>query len=126
MGSGSFFPYADANGHARVGVVFATRGASAGSNQDDVAVVPITSAWNYLLGGRNQIQQIFVQATSSGSTDAATSEINQVLLSRHHISDPNNADFRVLSQADILQTATQVTGVLTVLLGAIAAISLVV
>src|SRR5207245_5256052 len=79
-----------------------------------------------LLGGRNQIQQIFVQATSSGSTDAATSEINQGLLSRHHISDPNNADFRVLSQADILQTATQVTGVLTVLLGAIAAISLVV
>jgi putative ABC transport system permease protein len=110
----------------RVIGVLASKGASGFSNQDDLAVVPITSAWNYLLGGRNQIQSIYVQASSSGATDAATSEVNQVLLSRHHISDPTNADFRVLSQADILASATQITGILTVLLGAIAAISLVV
>ena len=110
----------------RVVGVFASKGASSLANQDDTAVVPITSAWNYLLGGRNQIQSIYVQAASADATTPASSEVTQVLLNRHKISDPNNADFRVLSQADILQSATQITGILTVLLGAIAAISLVV
>ncbi|MGB2940587.1 MAG: ABC transporter permease [Candidatus Dormiibacterota bacterium] len=110
----------------RVVGVFASKGAGGLANQDDTAVVPITSAWNYLSGGRNQIQNIYVQASSSNSTSDASSEVTQVLLSRHHISDPANADFRVLSQADILATATQITGILTILLGAIAAISLVV
>ena len=110
----------------RVVGVFASKGASSLANQDDTAVVPITSAWNYLLGGRNQIQSIYVQAASADATTPASSEVTQVLLDRHKISDANNADFRVLSQADILQSATQITGILTVLLGAIAAISLVV
>jgi putative ABC transport system permease protein len=110
----------------RVVGIFASKGASSLANQDDTAVVPITSAWNYLLGGRNQIQSIYVQAATADATTPASSEVTQVLLDRHKISDPNNADFRVLSQADILQSATQITGILTVLLGAIAAISLVV
>jgi putative ABC transport system permease protein len=110
----------------RVIGVFESKGAGGLANQDDTAVVPITSAWNYLSGGRNQVQSIYVQAASSAATNDASSEITQVLLRRHKISDPTNADFRVLSQADILATATQITGILTVLLGAIAAISLVV
>jgi putative ABC transport system permease protein len=92
-----------------------------------VVVVPITSAWSYLLGGRGKnIQQIYVEATSAQATTAATTEVTQVLLDRHHISDPTLADFQILSQQDVLASASQTTGVLTLMLGAIAGISLVV
>jgi putative ABC transport system permease protein len=112
----------------RVVGVFAPKGSSGGfNNQDDVVVVPITSAWSYLLGGRGKnIQQIYVEATSAQATAAATTEVTQVLLDRHHISDPTLADFQILSQQDVLASASQTTGVLTLMLGAIAGISLVV
>jgi putative ABC transport system permease protein len=112
----------------RVVGVFASKGSSGGlNNQDDIVVVPITAAWNYLLGGRGRnVQQIYVEATSAQATSAATTEVSQVLLDRHHISDPTLADFQILSQQDVLNSATQSTGVLTLMLGAIAGISLVV
>src|SRR5437762_11167042 len=58
----------------RVVGVFAEKGSSGGfNNQDDLVVVPITSAWNYLLGGRGRnVQQIYVEATSAQATSAAT------------------------------------------------------
>jgi putative ABC transport system permease protein len=112
----------------RVIGVFAQKGSSGGfNNQDDIVVVPITSAWNYLLGGRGRnVQQIYVEATSADATNAASAEVTQVLLDRHHISDPTQADFQILSQQDVLNSASQTTGVLTLMLGAIAGISLVV
>ncbi len=112
----------------RIVGVFAPKGSSGGfNNQDDVVVVPITSAWNYLLGGRGRnVQQIYVQAVSAEATTAANTEVTQVLLDRHHISDPTQADFQILSQQDVLNSASQTTGVLTLMLGAIAGISLVV
>jgi len=112
----------------RVIGVLAQKGSSGGfNNQDDVVVVPITAAWNYLLGGRGRnVQQIYVEATSAEATSAATTEVTEVLLDRHHISDPTQADFQILSQQDVLNSASQTTGVLTLMLGAIAGISLVV
>jgi len=112
----------------RVIGVLAQKGSSGGfNNQDDVVLVPITAAWNYLLGGRGRnVQQIYVQATSAEATSAATTEVTEVLLDRHHISDPTQADFQILSQQDVLNSASQTTGVLTLMLGAIAGISLVV
>jgi putative ABC transport system permease protein len=112
----------------RVIGVFAQKGSSGGfNNQDDLVVVPITAAWNYLLGGRGRnVQQIYVEATSANATTAATTEVTQILLDRHHISDPTQADFQILSQQDVLNSASQTTGVLTLMLGAIAGISLVV
>jgi putative ABC transport system permease protein len=111
----------------RVVGVLAPKGASGLANQDDLVVTPITAAWDFLLGGRGRnVQQIYVQAGSAGSTDAATAEVTQVLLDRHHISDPAQADFQILSQQDVLNSASQSTGVLTLMLGAIAGISLVV
>jgi putative ABC transport system permease protein len=106
----------------------ASKGSGGLGNQDNVAVVPITSAWNYLTGrgGGKRINQIILQATSSGATQAAESEATQILLQDHHITDPSQADFNMQSQQDILQTFGQITGILTVLLGAIAAISLLV
>ena len=108
--------------------VFAQKGSSGGfNNQDDLIVVPITAAWDYLLGGRGRnVQQIYVEASSAQATSAAAAEVTQVLLDRHHISDATLADFQILSQQDVLNSANQSTGVLTLMLGAIAGISLVV
>jgi putative ABC transport system permease protein len=106
---------------------FAPKGSAGLGNQDNVAVVPITSAWAYLTGGRGKnISQIIVEATSSDTVQAAQQEATQILLNRHNIGDPSLADFQTQSQQDILNTVGQITGALTVLLGSIAAISLVV
>jgi len=111
----------------RVVGVLAAKGSGGLGNQDNVAVVPISTAWNYLTGGRGKnINQILIQASSSGATAAAQSEATQILLDRHRISDPTQADFQMLSQQDLLASFGQITGLLTVLLGSIAAISLVV
>ena len=111
----------------RVVGVLAAKGGSGFSNQDDTVVVPITSAWSYLLGGRNRnVQQIFAEAASADVTSAANTEITQILLDQHKISDPMQADFQIQTQQDVLASATQTTGILTLMLGAIAGISLVV
>jgi putative ABC transport system permease protein len=111
----------------RVAGVFAAKGTAGLGNQDNVAVVPISTAWAYLTGGRGKnISQIIIQATSSDSIQTAENEATQILLNRHQISDPSLADFQMQSQQDLLNTAGQITGALTILLGSIAAISLVV
>jgi len=111
----------------RVVGVFGSKGAGSLGNQDNLAVIPIDTAWDYLAGARGKnINQIIIQATDSNSVQAAENEATAVLLTQHKISDPNQADFSMQSQQDILNTFGQITGVLTAVLGAIAGISLVV
>ncbi len=111
----------------RVVGAFAPKGSGGLGNQDNIAVVPINTAWAYLSGGRGKnISQIVIQATDSSTVQAAQNEATQVLLNRHNIGDPSQADFTTQSQQDILNTFSQITGILTLVLGAIAAISLVV
>ncbi|HUZ89609.1 MAG TPA: ABC transporter permease [Candidatus Acidoferrales bacterium] len=106
---------------------FVPKGSQGLGNQDNVAAVPITAAWNYLTGGRGKnISQVVVQATSASTITRATQEATQILLADHKISDPSQADFSTQSQQDILASYGQVTQTLTVLLGSIAAIALVV
>jgi putative ABC transport system permease protein len=111
----------------RVVGTFAPKGSQGLGNQDNVAVVPISAAWAYLAGGRGKnISQIVIQATDSSTVQAAQQEATQILLNRHNIGDPAQADFTTQSQQDILNTVGQITQTLTILLGSIAAISLVV
>jgi putative ABC transport system permease protein len=111
----------------RVVGVFAPKGSAGLGNQDNVAVIPINTAWAYLSGGRGKnISQIVVEATDSDSVTTAQSEATQILLNRHNIGDPTQADFTALSQQDLQSALGQVTQILTLVLGAIAAISLVV
>ena len=106
---------------------FAPKGSASLGNQDNVAVVPISTAWAYLTGGRGKnISQIVVEATDPNSVTAAQQEATSILLDTHQVADPSNPDFTSQSQQDLLNATGQVTGTLTVLLGAIAAISLVV
>src|SRR5499427_1960591 len=111
----------------RVVGVFASKGSQGLGNQDNIAIVPITDAWSYLQGGRGKnISQIVIQAPSPDAVKTAQDEATQVLLNQHKIGDPSLADFTTQSQQDILNSATQITGILTAVLGAIAGISLVV
>ena len=111
----------------RVIGVFAQKGGSGLGSQDNVVVAPITAVWAYLTGARGKvISQIVASASSAGTVTAAETEITTVLLERHQISDPTLADFQLQSQQDILNQATSIATALTLVLGAIAGISLVV
>ena len=111
----------------RVIGVFASKGGSGLGSQDNVVVAPITTVWAYLTGARGHvISQIVASATSAGTVSQAETEITTVLLERHQISDPTQADFQLQSQQDILNQATSIATALTLVLGAIAGISLVV
>ena len=111
----------------RVIGVFASKGSSGLGSQDNVVVAPITTVWAYLTGARGKvINQIVASATSASTVAQAETEITTILLQQHQISDPTQADFQLQSQQDILNQATSIATALTLVLGAIAGISLVV
>src|SRR5262249_38570092 len=106
----------------------ASAGSSATANEDDQAVVPITTAADRLFGGasRSSVQSIYLEAASADVLSAAYQEAQNELLALHHIADPASADFNLASQQAILSAATSVDRTLTILLGGIAGISLLV
>jgi putative ABC transport system permease protein len=111
----------------RVIGVFASKGGTGLGSQDNVVVAPITAVWAYLSGGRGKaISQIVASASSASTVTSAETEITAILLQRHQISDPSLADFQIQSQQDILNQANSIATALTLVLGAIAGISLVV
>lgn len=105
--------------------VTASKGGSAMGSQDDIIFIPLTTAQTFLAGA-SYVSTINVQAQSSQTMNQVQSDITNLLLSRHNISDPQNADFSVMNQQDILGAATSMTETMTVLLAAIAGISLIV
>ncbi len=105
---------------------------SFGSSQDDVIIMPITSAQRRLFGsaaqtssGAPRVSMITISARSEKQMNAAMSQITQVLRQRHKIIYQQD-DFTVISQKDILGVLNQITDILTIFLGSIAAISLLV
>ncbi len=105
--------------------VTTSKGGNGFNNQDDMIFIPITTAQQYFSGSQ-YVSTIAVQGTSEQSLPQLQQEITNLLLDRHHISDPTAADFSTLNQADIVATASSVTGTFTILLGSVAAISLLV
>jgi putative ABC transport system permease protein len=104
--------------------VLTPAGSQGFGNQDDLAVVPITTAQDTLFGG--SVQRILLSATSASTIGSAYLEANQILLQTHHIADPSQADFTITTQTQVLSTAQAVTQTLTILLASVAAISLLV
>lgn len=106
--------------------VMATKGASTGSNQDESAFIPLTTASSLLVGRTSPygiaVNFIAVSAQDEASVDIAEYQITNLLRLRHKITGPD--DFTVRNQKDTLQAANNVTGALTILLGATAGISL--
>ncbi len=114
-----------------IGVLEAKGGALMGMSQDELVVIPITTYHSRLFtqrtsSGEDAVQSITVQLADSQSIDAATYDIENVLRQRHRIVGDDENDFAVISQEQILGTLQQITGVLTLFLGAIAGISLLV
>src|SRR6185295_10306411 len=112
----------------RVVGVLAGKGQSmVGQDQDDTAVIPYTTAQRKLLGQQiPSINQAMVSAVSQQSTGVTQRQITDLLRQRHKIPQGESDDFLVRNMTDAAQTFTQLTTIMTLLLGSIAAISLIV
>lgn len=101
------------------------KGGTGFTNQDDMVFVPLTSAQQFLVGD-DYISSMSIESESSEIMTELQTSITNVMLEQHKISDPSQPDFTVLNQADILATASSITQTFTLLLAAIAGISLLV
>ena len=102
------------------------KGATGFRDQDDTVIVPITTAM-YRLMGKQYIDQIYVEAAAPGLIDQAQDTITKALIKQHHVS-PKDADdaFQIRNMADIKAAMESSTKTMGLLLGCIAAISLLV
>jgi putative ABC transport system permease protein len=102
-----------------------------GISQDEMVLVPITTFHVRLFtqrtaNGEDAVQTIIVEVTSAEAVNSTILDIEEVLREQHNLDPGDEDDFAVISQEQILGTVQEVTGVLTLLLGAIAGISLLV
>jgi putative ABC transport system permease protein len=107
-----------------IGITVA-KGGSGFSNQDDVIYVPLTTAQHYL-SGNQYVSNISISAVDQVSMTSVQDQISTLLMTRHKISDPTEADFSIMNQNDIIATASSITSTFTILLSSIAGISLLV
>jgi len=94
--------------------------------QDDLAIMPLGAARSYLLGGTDSVNAITVTAASTHQVPAALDQITKVLTERHNIKDPAKRDFEARALQNLLDSANEFLGFLTLFTAAIAAISLIV
>ncbi len=108
----------------KVAGVLASKGGSGFFNPDDVVLVPL-STMQKILAGADFLSTIAVSVNSKDLMPQVQEEAIALLADKHHV-DPQNPDFSVISQADILGALTQVTDTFTIFLASVAGISLVV
>jgi len=96
-----------------------------GRDQDDIIVVPYTTAQKKLLGV-TYVHSIMASAVDRSQMDAATTQITELLRRRHRILEGQEDDFTVRSQLDVATAVGSTSKIMTVLLGVVASISLVV
>ena len=108
------------------------KGGGAFGSEDDLIYVPLTTIQERLMPdfrnskGEPLLSTIYIQVDAEENMDAARVQIEQVLRQRHDIQFRDDDDFTVINQADLVAIFGQITGVITIFLGAIAAISLLV
>jgi putative ABC transport system permease protein len=115
----------------RVIGIMTSKGGSGFGDQDNIIFIPLTTAQQRLFNSRSasgdwRVSLIYVQAVGDTRVDAAIDQVSQVLRERHKISYRDEDDFQVITQADLVSAFGEVTGVITLFLGAIAGISLLV
>ena len=98
------------------------------TSSNDLAVVPLSTYQQRLVGGtnRNSVGSIYVKADSASSVSGAYQEANAILLNNHGITNSTDADFSIATAESALSTASSVDDTLTVMLGGIAFIALLV
>jgi len=102
-----------------------SKGGSGMGNQDDAIFVPLTTQQKYL-AGTERLSNISIEAESQQAMSEVQTQITQLILRRHSISNPEAADFNIMNQSDIVAAASSMSNTFTLLLGSIAGISLVV
>ncbi|RJQ45114.1 MAG: FtsX-like permease family protein [Anaerolineaceae bacterium] len=106
--------------------VLAPKGGGQFGSQDDVVLVPITTARSRLLTrDQGKVDLIYVKAISADSVPEATTEIQEILRKRHRTSLGED-DFTIYSQQDFLSLASSITNIFKIFLSGIAGISLLV
>ncbi len=105
--------------------VLERKGGSMMGDQDDIAVVPYTTAMKRLTG-KNKLNVIYVSAVSVDAVDLAQSEIEALLRQRHHLGPGQDSDFTMRSQQEFAAMSAQSSKTLSLLLASAAAISLLV
>jgi len=96
-----------------------------GQDQDDAVIAPVTSVL-YRLSGDTEFPMIHASASSTEDVDAAIAEMTALLRQSRGLHTGQEDDFRILSQAEIMETVTETTETMTMLLASIAAVSLLV
>jgi putative ABC transport system permease protein len=102
--------------------VLTAKGSQGPQDRDDVVIAPLTAVQD-TLASYGTLTSIAAQATSSDKVNSAQDQISAVLTARHHVT-PAQADFTIFNPSSILETVNTVTGTFTLLLGAVAGISL--
>jgi putative ABC transport system permease protein len=97
-----------------------------GTDQDDIVIMPFTSAMKRVLGGGTTLRNVNAQVARADDLAPAQQQIIALLRQRHNIREGRDDDFTVRTQEEIAETATATSRVMTLLLGAIASVSLVV
>ena len=108
--------------------VLASVGSDSSSDLDDIAIVPMSTEANELVGGTSStsVSTIYIEAKSASQLSAAYQEANATLLNLHGITATADADFTISSQDALVSTATSVYKTLTILLTGVAGLSLLV
>jgi putative ABC transport system permease protein len=104
--------------------VLTSKGSNGFQDQDDVVIAPLSTTQELLTGTASGLSQIVLEAKSSHQVNAAADEATAILTPNH--SSGGNPTFRVLNQAELLATSNSTNHTFTVLLAAVAAISLLV
>jgi putative ABC transport system permease protein len=108
-----------------VGVLSTKGGQGWGGSQDDVVMVPLTTAQRKLVG-RTTVNSISVSAVSEAQVNTALDQITELLRERHRIRPGADADFFIFTQQEMASSAAETSKVMTLLLASIAAVSLLV
>jgi putative ABC transport system permease protein len=95
------------------------------NNSDEAIYVPYNTVQHYL-ANNDYLSSINITVENKDNMTLVQEQINQLLLKRHGITDSSSADFGIMNQSDILETASDITGTLTLMLSSIAGISLLV
>lgn len=105
--------------------VTVSQGSTGGLNNDDMIFVPITTVQSRLIGNK-AVRQIYIEAASADLMTEAQDQVTYALQTAHKIPNGQPNDFTITNQAEVLETMKEVTQTMTMLLGGIAAISLLV
>jgi macrolide transport system ATP-binding/permease protein len=105
--------------------VLPTKGSNGPRDQDDTLMVPITTAM-YRLMGKQYVDSVNIEVDEAENIEAVQESLTQLMRKRHRLAESAPDDFSVRNMAEMLATVTSTTNTITLLLSAIAAISLLV